>query len=1372
MERQEAASGKSKARARPSPRGTASYRRKRAVSACQVCRARRTKCDNLKPSCSFCLKVGATCIQSPADLSSFDPASIQILERLDVLERLMRGGLPQVPDEQSLEIGFGPLATPVVMSMVQPSTLNHIMSWTCFQDLFISDDQIDDSCFLASPQSCRDAQSSATALSSTDLELVCVRVLADNFFRYVHIKNPIFDERATREIVDSTTLNGIDWSPQSCLALLICALGAIATPFGPSDTTSAAHAKALSYFRAAERRLGVLFASYDLIAPQCLFLAGVFMMCNFEVVKAWRFFIQALAQCQQLKLHPPRAQQQEDAYEFDSLQRVPVYWSAWKSERELRRFLHMADFAASDHKPGLYPSFFPTPPLPRNDGGLSGDYGQVSGHDDEREQMAWYFYLAEISLRRLSARIEAEMEALYETHASSREAFLKAVASVVPLHETQVQAWVASLPACLSFLAPVEQDEVCRFVLRGLAIGLMERLYWPFLSAYLDGFTNSAWLAPYAGLAQKGLDHQQLKLVVNRPGFRHRHHGTDLVSKLTIKEKVKLLAAFDWWRTARIDRDDVFVPHIKLHRQTSDGPNGARGESYVSGITAACFPCSTCVGATFDVDHARRLGQEIANEMKTKSANVLLAPTMNMIRSPLGGRNYETYSEDPFLIGTLAAAFVNGCQGEGIAATPKHFVGNDSEKRRTKMTVQVDKQTLRELYMLPFQLVMRDSDPWCFMTAYNRVNGVYCADSNRLLDRVLRKEWGFSGVVVSDWMGTYSTAAAINAGMDLEMPGPTRWRGEKLLDEVNSGAVPVAAIDRSVERILTLAQRTGRFENPEERPEVSVPDAARWEFIAELAADGAVLLKNDSDILPISRESKLAVVGHFAKNPANALGGGGSAKVHTARVVSPLQALTESGVRCLFAEGVPVHAALPHPPPDIISSSDDNGLDTSPVSLQWFNGNVVGQNKVYEERVPTPEYMIKEAWPKFLDRDYCTRMTFALTPHTTGDHIFSAITTGTARVFIDGIEVFHREQEPVLMPESFYFYKAKIERRFRIPMTAGKTVRVELHSWAADEAVLSSVDGTVFQGSALRFMEYIDVPSAIEHAANTASMADAAVVFIGNTNEVESEGYDRDSMDLAQEQYDLVLAVAARNPRTVVINFSGSPVTVSPFIDKVPSFLQAWFAGQECGYAIAKVLTGDVNPSGRLPLSWPKKNEDNPAYGNFPCDKNDICRYEERLGVGYRFYDEPETPNPQFPFGFGLSYTTFDIVDFKVVSVNLGPPEETKISLAAEVKNTGTRDGKTVVQIYVSYNGCSMNPGGNKRPVKELKAYKKALVSRGERVSVELGLDKYAFSWFDAEQGKWKLQEGNYTIHAAFSSVGMIQSVPVNIPQSYHWSGV
>ncbi|KAL2207829.1 hypothetical protein CC79DRAFT_777950 [Sarocladium strictum] len=532
---------------RPSARGTASYQRRRAVTACQVCRARRTKCDNLKPSCSFCLKTGAKCIQSAVDLSSFDPASLKILERLDHLEELIqnvsldsdgggshhkRRAVVIQPAEQEQEQELTPEPKELDQSVFLPADLHIILStWPCFQGLVSHDGPFSETSPGQESLTGFSTRWSGSGIAALDLELPRLNKLLDDFFAYVHVKNPIFDERVTRRTVQATVINGLDWSPESCISLLICALGSIATPFGPEHNAvlpeTVAYASAMAFFQAAQKRLGSLLCSDEtLITAQCLFLSGVFMMCTFQETKAWRYFLQALAHCQQLSFLSPRSQRlyhtslgdDNESHDFDSLHQA-IYWSSWKSERELRTFLTLTDFSTHEHGSSLYPNFFPTPPPPQ-----VGDIDRASS--DQWQQKAWYFYLAEISLRRLATRMIDTIQACQKQH-TSREGFLAAIASHVPSFEGQISEWIQSLPGFLSFSEPANEDDVCRFVLRGHAINLYETIYWPFLAAHLDSQSLSGdVLEPFSSLAQAALDHHALRLEVNEPGYRHRHHGT------------------------------------------------------------------------------------------------------------------------------------------------------------------------------------------------------------------------------------------------------------------------------------------------------------------------------------------------------------------------------------------------------------------------------------------------------------------------------------------------------------------------------------------------------------------------------------------------------------------------------------------------------------------------------------------------------------------------------------------------------------------------------------------------------------------------------------------------------------------------------
>lgn len=768
------------------------------------------------------------------------------------------------------------------------------------------------------------------------------------------------------------------------------------------------------------------------------------------------------------------------------------------------------------------------------------------------------------------------------------------------------------------------------------------------------------------------------------------------------------------------------------------------------------------MGASFDIQLLHDIGKSIAKEAITKSASVLLAPTLNVIRHPLGGRNYETYSEDPVVLGKLAAAFVEGCQTQNIAATPKHFVANEAENQRKTLSVEIDEQTLREIYLLPFQLVMKHSNPWGFMTSYNKVNGRYVADDHRLVTRLLRNEWGFKGLVVSDWMGVYSTVDCINAGVDVDLPGPTKWRGKLLVDAVKDGKVQETTINDSVRRVLDLAKRLGRFNHPEEPPEQAVEDAERDEFIATAGAEGMVLLKNDR-ILPIPMTSSVAVIGHHAIQPS--IGGGGSARVDALHVVSPFEGMKTAGFDVRLAPGIPVFGALPHADPSMVSDPDGSKTK-NPVKVEWFNGSVIEQNLVQEENRSNAEYMIKEQWPSYLDKDYCSRMTFTITPSRSGNHIFSVISTGRAICRINGEEAYVREQERNLVPESFYFFKSKIERRFNYHMTGGKTYTIVLESWATPDDIVQAppLDGRLFQGSAIRFHEEIDIEQCLSDASNSARQVDTAVVFVGTTNEIESEGFDREDMELPSQQYELIDAVVEANSRTCVVNFSGAAVNLMPFIEKIPALVQGWYAGQECGHAVAKILSGEVNPCGRLPFSWPKKLEDSSAHGNFPA-RNHVLRYEEGLDVGYRWHDRAEGPDALFAFGHGLSYTSFEISDVQCNPVM----EDGKVQVRCTVNNTGNRFGKLVVQVYVQSPAAT---SGRKRPVKELKEFVKVGLEPGGAGVVTVTLDKYAVSAYDQSQFCWVARAGRYTVVVGSSSVDIEGKAEFDLLETYTWTGI
>lgn len=552
---------------RPAARGTAFYPRKRANTACQVCRARKTKCDNRKPSCSYCLSVGAACNQSPVDLSAFDPASLKILERLDDLERLMKESQNNTPAENAPSVNFqqsppesngdhaaaakdsAMLANAsfkgdhevedLSLRSILPEKLESLFQWSVFPR------QPERQIFARSPLDSSSPKSSNLG-ALLDIKPQGINALLDNFFIHVHCKNPIFEETSTRRVVTNTLLDGIDWSPNSCLALLICALGSIATPLGPSLDTkpdSAAYMESQSYFDAAQRRIGSLLCKSDIIGAQCLFLSGVYMSCIFQPVLAWRFFSQALAACQTLpflqRAHRAGSTTPDLASEFptlraDETQEQAVYWSAWKSERELRQELALPDFNMPHSTSVLYPPFFPTPPQPLE---------SMKTPDSDRQRASWLFYLAEISLRRLSSRV---CNAILELHrsAASNTVFIHELTQLLPEYEAQAQQWSDSLPPELSFQTPPENDDVCVFVLRGHFLNFFETIYWPFVMAHLDGLESGNPISSQGQeIAKKGLQIHVRRVSVNEPGFLHRHHGTGGMIRGCIRSAVVLLGA-------------------------------------------------------------------------------------------------------------------------------------------------------------------------------------------------------------------------------------------------------------------------------------------------------------------------------------------------------------------------------------------------------------------------------------------------------------------------------------------------------------------------------------------------------------------------------------------------------------------------------------------------------------------------------------------------------------------------------------------------------------------------------------------------------------------------------------------------------------
>jgi beta-glucosidase len=778
----------------------------------------------------------------------------------------------------------------------------------------------------------------------------------------------------------------------------------------------------------------------------------------------------------------------------------------------------------------------------------------------------------------------------------------------------------------------------------------------------------------------------------------------ELVAELTIEEKAALLGGFDWWHTVAVDR--LGIPPLKM----SDGPAGVRGAHFSGGPASASFPCGTALGATWDVDLLRRVGEALARELDSKGAQLILAPTVNLHRTPLAGRNFECYSEDPYLTARLCVAYIEGVQADGKhGTTVKHFVANDSEYERFTISSEVPERALRELYLVPFEAAVREAKSLAIMSAYNKVAGTWCSENPDLLTTILRDEWGFDGMVVSDWFGTHSTDAAALAGLDLEMPGPPAHRGDLLRKAIESGAVPEAVVDERVRRVLQLAERTGVLDGSARDPKVETHDdsAATVALLREAAASAIVLLKNDGGVLPLTPGAlkTVAVIGPTAANASNQ--GGGSALV-----ASPYDVSVLDGLRAALGDGVTVTfepgASIARGPGRI----DPTRLTGGGLTVEYLAGAEVVQREV------TPRSWFRwddKFQPGGPGRAWSVRMAGTYTAAFSGEHVFTVRTSSRLRLFVGDVAV-----------DSWSADEGRRTVTAAVALQPGEDaeLRVEFEPVGGDN------------GFELRVAE--PLPSDLaDRAVAAAAAADAAVVVVGLDSTWETEGRDRTDMTLAGGQSDLARRVAAANPRTVVVVNAGAPVEMD-WVDDVPAVVQLWYPGQEGGNAVADVLTGAVNPGGKLPTTFPRRLADVPAMLNYPGERGEV-RYGEGLFIGYRAFDRTGV-EPRFPFGHGLSYTTFSYGPATVAADGA--------SVSVDVTNSGPVAGDEVVQLYVRDVEATVT-----RPEKELKGFVRLRgLAPGETRTATFALDERSFAFWDPAAHDWVVEPGEFELLLASSA--------------------
>ena len=818
-----------------------------------------------------------------------------------------------------------------------------------------------------------------------------------------------------------------------------------------------------------------------------------------------------------------------------------------------------------------------------------------------------------------------------------------------------------------------------------------------------------------------------------------------LLSQLTLEEKVSLAAGQDWWTTSPVPR--LGIPSLKF----SDGPNGARGTNFVNGVTSACFPAAVSLAATFDRDAAHEVGRALADETRTKGASVLLGPTVCMQRDPRGGRNFEAFSEDPLVSGEMAAAYINGLQGGGIGASLKHFCVNEEETFRFTMDIIVDDRTLREIYLRPFEIAVKKSQPWTVMTSFSHIDGIHASAHKELLGNVLRKQWGFDGLVLSDWSGTYSVGPALEAGLNLEMPGPPIQRTlENITKAFEKGELSQQALDKSVWEFLRLLQRTGKFESPEIPAEIAIDLPYNRELIRRTGADGMVLLKNERSILPIKTEDRnlksIALIG-LAKSYLGY--GGGSAAVNSHHKITPYDAFVEAvagkGIELKYAEGARPVRTLPQMTHEVY------GEDGNPGFTCRVTTPATGPDTPVVSNVATANFV------SVLQREVeSVSLNGIYKPSVSGNHYISFKTVGNSTVYINDEPVFHQDGATDVLA---YVLNVAREEKKQYNFIKGQEYRIRIEAHKSEDLTSGlAVFASGLVGVTVGFMAEQDHDAPLlEPAVETAKESDIAIVFVGHDSDWESEGADRDSMDLPRDgSLDrLISAVAKANPNTIVVNSTGSPVTM-PWIDDIAALLQAWLPGQEAGHAITDVLLGIVSPGGKLPCTFPKSLEVSPTYGNFPGDlERRRVEYKEGIFVGYRYYDEhPEAV--LFPFGHGLSYSSFELANARLSNDVL--VSDGDLTVTVNVTNTGSVTASEVVQVYVG----AFNPSIS-RPKKELGGFSKVRLSPGGSQAVQVTLSVDAVSYWDTEKGLWSVDAGEYQVFIGESSVSFASTLAFKV---------
>ncbi len=808
-----------------------------------------------------------------------------------------------------------------------------------------------------------------------------------------------------------------------------------------------------------------------------------------------------------------------------------------------------------------------------------------------------------------------------------------------------------------------------------------------------------------AGMIMTTRSNAQKKEPYKNPKLPVEKRVKDLLSRMTLQEKLDLLGGTGF---ATKPNKRLGIPELRM----SDGPLGVRWDS------STAFPSGICMAATWDTSLINKIGKSIGEELKGKGRDVILGPCVNIARIPMGGRNFESFGEDPYLDSRLAVSYIKGVQSEGVAATVKHFAVNNQEFERMFTDVKIDERALNEIYLPTFKAAVTEADVLCVMAAYNKVNGAYCSENHYLLNKKLKDDWKFKGLVMSDWGAVHSTIPTAQNGLDLEMPEGEFLNDKTLTDAINSGEVNIKTIDDKVYRILTVMFKLGLFEHQFSPNKNLINTKEHQKAAYKTAVEGIVLLKNNNNALPLNFKNikSIAVIG---PNVAIArIGGGGSSMVTPVYSVSPLEALKSKlpkKIKISYAPGIKLEGDSSPIETKYFTQPDKN--EPGLLAEYFTNKNLEGKPAVTKiDKQVDFNWGGGSPFTNFPNDNFSVRWTGKLKAPETGDFLIDVVSDDGVRLFINNELVINDWNDHAAQSNTYKMHFEK-DKSYKI--------KLEYYEHGGDALV------------SLGWRSPND--KLMNEAISAAKNSDVAILFVGTSSNFESEGFDRTSLKLPDDQDDLINKIASVNKNTIVVVTSGSPVLMGNWIDNINAVVENWFGGDEIGNAITDVLIGNYNPSGKLPITFPKRWEDCSAYNSYH-KQDSVSVYSDGIFVGYRFFDKNNI-EPLFPFGYGLSYTKFD---YKKINVKSSGD---KYTITFDLKNTGKVKGTEIPQLYIH----DTKPIIEKAP-KELKRFDRVTLNPGETKNIKFELSKNDFKYFDPAKHEWQVNPGNYEILIGSSS--------------------